>query len=187
MIDIAPQILKQAAGQDMVAFEKIYRAASGFVYSVALRITHNCADAEEVAQDVFLKIYHNLKNFQFRSAFKTWVYRITVNTAINRYRKSAREEKGRVDYDAVAGSFAGASSAAEAALESDNEVMLSVLLKRLSPEHKACLILREIEGLTYQQLARTLRIPVNTVRSRLRRARQALLEEAGKGLIKDAL
>lgn len=187
MGDITLETLELAAQGDMGAFEEVYKAISGFVYNVAFRITRNNVDAQEVTQDVFMKIYHNLKTFQFRSEFKTWAYRITVNTAINYYRKSAREDKGRVDYDAIIESSPGGLSAAESAMQNDNEVTLNSLLGQISPEHKACLVLRELEGLSYQQIAVVLKIPVNTVRSRLKRARQALLEKAGKAQVQDAL
>jgi RNA polymerase sigma-70 factor (ECF subfamily) len=187
MHDIALDILERASEGDMGAFEEVYKAASGFIYNVAFRITRNNADAEEVTQDVFMKIYHNLKGFQFRSAFKTWAYRITVNTAINRYRKSIREENGRVDYDSIIESLPGGYSTVEGVIQSDNEARLNALLGMLSPEYKSCLILREIEGLSYQEIAVALKIPVNTVRSRLKRAREALLDEARKGLVKDAV
>jgi RNA polymerase sigma-70 factor (ECF subfamily) len=178
MNDLALDILERASAGDMNAFEQIYRATSSFVYNVAFRITRNSADAEEATQDVFMKIYRNLKGFGFRSAFKTWVYRITVNTAINHYRKSSKEEKGRVDYDNVIESLPDNRPATEGIVQSDNQARLNALLERLSPEHKSCLILREIEGLSYQEIAGALNIPVNTVRSRLKRARLALLVEA---------
>ena len=187
MGDITLETLESAAQGDIGAFEEVYKRISGFVYNVALRITRNNVDAQEVTQDVFMKIYHKLKEFQFRSEFKTWVYRVTVNTAINYYRKSARDDKGRVDYDGVIDSSPGGASTAENAIQKDNEAMLNSLLGQLSPEHKACLVLRELEGLSYQQIAVVLKVPVNTVRSRLKRARQALLEKAGKAQVNDAL
>jgi RNA polymerase sigma-70 factor, ECF subfamily len=185
MNDIARDILEKASQGDLEAFEQMYKSASGFVYNVALRIIRNSADAEEVTQDVFMKVYHSLKNFQFRSSFKTWVYRITVNTAINRYRKFAREEKDKMDYDGMIETLPGAGSTAEKAIQGDNETRLNALLELLSPEHRACLVLREIEGLNYQEIAASLNIPVNTVRSRLKRARLALLEKAGKDQVRD--
>jgi RNA polymerase sigma-70 factor (ECF subfamily) len=178
MNDIAAEILGRASLGDLSAFEEVYKACSSFVYNVALRITHNNADAEEVSQDVFMKIYHKLKDFGFRSAFKTWVYRVTVNTAINHYRKAIRQQKGKVDYESVADSLSAGDSPQEAAIQSDNEIQLNALLKNLGPKLKACLILREIEGLSYREIAAALKIPVNTVRSRLKRGRQALLEAA---------
>ncbi len=187
MNDIAADILERAACGEIEAFEQVYKATSGFVYNVALRITQNSADAEEVTQDVFMKIYHSLKDFRQHSTFKTWVYRITVNTAINRYRKSKSENRDMLDYDSVSGMLAGNNSAAQGAIQSDNEKRLEALLKILNPEYKVCLVLREIEGLSYQEIAASLKIPLNTVRSRLKRAREILLEAARKGLVKDAL
>lgn len=181
MVEVSCDTLQRASQGDIEAFEQLYKAASGFVYNVAFRVTRNSADAEEVTQDVFMKIYHNLKGFQFRSAFKTWVYRVTMNTAINYYRRSRGEKHDRVDYESVSGSVPDASSTAETIIQHDNETRLAVLLDMLSPEHKSCVLLREIEGLSYQEIAATLQIPVNTVRSRLKRAREALLEKAGKG------
>lgn len=178
MKDISIDVLKQAANGEMQAFEEIYKSASSFVYNVAFRINRNWADAEEVTQDVFMKVYHSLKDFHFQSAFKTWLYRITVNTAISRYHKSAKDRKEQVDFDTVIETTPSTESAAQGAIQSDNEVMLNKLLDRLSPEYKACLVLREIEGLSYSEIAHSLKIPVNTVRSRLKRGREALLEKA---------
>lgn len=186
-MDISVDIIKQAFEGDIDAFEQIYKANSSFVYNVALKITRNCTDAEEVTQDVFMKVYHNLKYFQFRSAFKTWLYRVTVNMAINHYRKSIRETKDRVDYDSVIASVPAGQSTVEPVVQDDNEAMLNKLLGMLSLEYKVCLILREIRGLSYKEISAVLKIPVNTVRSRIKRARESLLGNARKGLIKDAL
>ncbi len=187
MHDIAPEVLKRACRKDMGAFEEIYKAFSSFVYNVALRITRNSADAEEVTQDVFMKIYRNLKRFEFRSAFRTWVYRITMNTAINQYRKSKREIGERVDYESVVEELASEHSTVEELIEKDNENRVNELLEKLNPKLKACLVLRELQGFSYHEIAETLKIPLNTVRTRLMRARQALLEGAGKGRMKDAV
>lgn len=183
MEEVNFDILERASEGDIDAFEEIYRLTSGFAYNVALRITRNSADAEEVTQDVFMKIHRSLKEFHYRSSFKTWVYRIAVNTAINHCRKSEKYQKNRLDFDDVAKTVAGSSSAAAGAMQSDNEDRLNKLLDCLSVEHKTCLVLREIEGLSYQEIASIIKVPINTVRSRLKRARLALLDEAGKGLV----
>ncbi|PIQ88210.1 MAG: hypothetical protein COV73_00005, partial [Candidatus Omnitrophica bacterium CG11_big_fil_rev_8_21_14_0_20_43_6] len=132
MNDLAPDVLERASAGDIDAFEEIYKATSSFVYNVALRITWNNANAEEVTQDVFMKIYRNLKSFGFRSAFKTWVYRITVNTAINHYRKSFKEEKNRVDFNNLIESLPDNRSCGEGIIQSDNQARLNALLDRLS-------------------------------------------------------
>jgi RNA polymerase sigma-70 factor (ECF subfamily) len=187
MIDIDADTLKLASQGDMEAFHRVYRAAGGFVYNVAFRITRNSPDAEEVTQDVFMKVYRSLKDFQFRSSFATWVYRIAVNAAINRYRKTAKERNGIVDYDNLIDSLSDSRSTAEGALQNEAEARLNALLGKLSPEYKACLVLREIDGLSYREMAGILKIPLNTVRSRLKRARAELLEQGRKGLVKDVV
>src|SRR5512135_2090626 len=101
MKEISRDILVQAAQGDIKAFEIIYRESAGYVYTLAMRITNNAHDAEEVTQDVFLKVYHSLGRFQFRSTFKTWLYRIAVNTALNLYKKSSKDMGSRVDFESV--------------------------------------------------------------------------------------
>ncbi|UCC95271.1 MAG: sigma-70 family RNA polymerase sigma factor [Candidatus Omnitrophota bacterium] len=181
MEEIRTDIIKQACRGDMRAFEEIYRIASGFVYSMALRITHNEADAEEITQDVFMKIHRNLKGFQFRSSFKTWVYRITVNTAINTYRRTAKELKRRGDYD-IALKTQRAPSATEASIDrKESQRLLISLLDTLNSDQRVCILLREIEGLSYREIADVLKVKVNTVRSRIKRARQALMNHRKTG------
>ena len=90
MEDIAKDILIRASQGDMQAFEDVYKASSSFVYNVAFRVVNNREDALEVAQEVFMIIHRKLKGFRFESSFKTWVYRVTANSAINFAKKSSR-------------------------------------------------------------------------------------------------
>jgi RNA polymerase sigma-70 factor (ECF subfamily) len=182
MEEITRDIIERAAGGDMEAFEAIYKAVSGLVFNLALRITNSRPDAEEATQDIFLKIYDNLRYFEFRSSFKTWVYRIAANTAINVYNKNIKERLRRVDFDTVIETTGNSSGIREAAQSSDARKLLSSLLESLTPEHRAAIVLREIEGLSYEEIARALGEKLNTVRTRLKRARQALLELAKKAV-----
>lgn len=187
MRDIDFDMLKRASGGDIEAFEDIYRTFSGFVYNVARGITRDRADAEEVTQDVFIKAYRGLKGFRFGSSFKTWIYRIAVNEALNRYNRSKKEKIRRANYDDSIETQPAAHLGAEEIMRSDNETRYAMLLEKLDRHQRACLVLRGIEGLSYKDIAGVLRIPINTVRSRLKRARQALLEKARKELGKDGL
>ena len=187
MEHIPKDVLVQASQGDMEAFEKIYKAACGFVYSVALRITNSKEDAEDIIQDVFMKIYKNLKKFQFRSSFKTWLYRITTNIAINHYRRILKERNRRVDYDVAIKTESTPDATREIIDREDNERLVASLLDLLNPDQRACIILREIEGLNYREISEVLKININTVRSRLRRARLALLAHRKRGVISDEL
>lgn len=181
MRDISMDTIKSASLGDIAAFEEIYKNLSGFVYTLAVRITRNSHDAEEVTQDIFLKIHKNLASFSFRSKFKTWVYRIAVNTAINRYNAAMRDGENSQKYKDEALRGAGAEISNTPAIENEYRQKLVELFDGLNPDQKACIMLREIEGLDYVSIAKTLDVPVNTVRSRLKRAREALTRFARKG------
>ncbi len=182
--DITNEVLIKASEGDLESFEIIYRATAGFVYNVVYRIIYNRQDAEEVTQEVFLSIYHSLKNFRFRSSFKTWIYRIAVNYAINRYKKMARERDRKKEYyenlnpwQVFRESEIGSEDRAE---------VINLFLKALNPDQRACVVLRNIEGLSYRQIADTLKVNINTVRTRLKRARERLLAMR-KEVVKDGL
>ena len=187
MTDISKETLLRAQDDDLEAFENIYKENSGFVYNVAFRIVNNKQDAEEVAQDVFLSIHHNLRNFRFQSSFKTWAYRITVNCAINHIKKMARERNRIKEYGNNLIQSGEISQQPEVEKRNDGqEEIISSLLGHLDANQRACIVLRNIEGLSYQEISDTLKININTVRTRLKRAREKLLN-FGKEGIKDEL
>ncbi|MFA5144271.1 MAG: RNA polymerase sigma factor [Candidatus Omnitrophota bacterium] len=171
---ITDEVLAKAAEGDIAAFESIYKATSGFVYNVAYRVVYNAHDAEEITQEVFLKVYKGLKNFRKQSSLKTWIYRIAANSAINYAKKTAGESRRRDDFRSAvdlrqvpAGTAAGTPRRYEEAIE--------MLLKVLNPDQRLCVVLRSIEGLSYREIARTLKVNINTIRSRLKRARSKLI------------
>jgi RNA polymerase sigma-70 factor, ECF subfamily len=172
MHDISRETIEEAASGDIDAFAHIYRAASGFVYTLAYRVALNKEEAEEITQDVFLKIHRHLRSFQFRSSFKTWLYRIAVNTALNAHKRLRKERMRRADVEDIENVIAAPVSLDDQGAKD----LVRGLLERLNPDQRACIMLREIEGLSYEEMARALRVNVNTVRSRLKRARMALVE-----------
>ena len=173
MQDISEEILAKASAGDLESFAALYKTTAGLVYNVALRIVNNREDAQEVTQEVFLIIYHKLKSFRFESSFKTWVYRITANYAIN---FAKRESKNKtVEYDDNLMTETNDNDIQSEIDQEHKKKMIEELLSAINPEQRACVILRNLEGLSYQQIAETLQIKVNTVRSRLKRAREKLL------------
>lgn len=180
MGDISKDVIDRAAEGDIRAFEEIYRKTSAFVYNVASRITNNSADADEVTQDVFMKVYRKLGEFNFLSSFKTWVYRITVNTAINYKKAVEKHVTRRSDYDSTLRGVSTKEEARSNIDKQDKKKQVSVLLDILNPDQRACIVLREIQELNYKEIADILRVNINTVRTRLKRARQRLVAFAGK-------
>ncbi len=175
MQEIAEDILREASDGDLRAFEEIYQATAGFVYNVALRVTTNKEDAEDVTQEVFLNLYNNLKNFRNESSFKTWVYRITVNCAINFAKKRATRRNKTVEFDEALSDVAGPNEVHKTMDKEEQNKMIETLLNSINPEQRACVVLRNIEGLSYEQISQALNININTVRSRLNRAREKML------------
>ena len=181
------EVLKKASAGDLSAFEALYRALSGFVYRTAFRIVQNGADADEVTQDVFLKVYDHLTGFKSQALFSTWVYRITVNTALNYAARGNRERSRRSDLEAVLEQQSVPQAALDQLGQKDAAERLEKILESLAPEQRECLVIREIEGLDYREIAQVLDINLNTVRTRLKRARDALLELARKGVVQREL
>jgi RNA polymerase sigma-70 factor, ECF subfamily len=173
MVDIARDTIIKASQGDSQAFEEVYKMSSSFIYNVAFRIVNNREDALEVAQEVFMIIYHKLKTFRFESSFKTWAYRITANHAVNFVKKSSRAKT--VPYEDAYGEGAVLNEVQARIDQEHQSQLIENLLAELNPEQRACVVLRDIEGLSYEGIARVLKININTVRSRLKRSREKLL------------
>jgi len=175
MPEIPHDIITAAAQGDAAAFETIYRGCAGLVYSTACRIVNNRESAAEVTREVFIAVYRKLPSFAFRSSFTTWLYRISVNATINQARKTAREQGGIVTYDEQTMAVPTMEATDDALEREPKRQLIARLLTALNPDQRACIVLRNIDGLSYEEIAATLEINVNTVRSRLKRAREKLI------------
>lgn len=175
MQEIMEDVIRQAAQGDIQAFETVYKAASSFVYNVAYRVIGKREDAEEVTQEVFLTLYHKLKGFRFESSFKTWVYRITVNQAINMAKREAKTRDKMTSYDEQLEAPIISGGVQENIDREYHNKIIDDLLQGINPDQRACVVLRNMEGLSYEEIAKSLKININTVRSRLKRAREKLL------------
>ena len=175
MQDIPQDVLIKASQGDLMCFEKIYKATASFVYNVAYRVLSNREDAEEVTQEVFVVLHRKLKDFRFESSLRTWIYRITVNRAINFARKTSMEKGKLMKFQKEMDVLGDASKAMALGEEENHETKIQGLLEGINPEQRACMVLRNIEGLSYHEIAQTLKVNINTVRTRLKRAREKLL------------
>ena len=157
--------------------------AAPLVYNLSLRLTGNPSDAEDLAQDSLIRALKALPGFRGDSALKTWVYRITVNTWKNR----VRSEKRRGFWKTVSfGMFTGEDGEDEPPFKADDppldrgletketEATVQKALLELDAESRSVIVLREVQGQSYDEMAQALEVPVGTVKSRLSRAREAL-------------
>lgn len=157
------------------AFEELVRRYQDRLYNTVYRLLGHAEDARDAVQEAFINAYQSLNSFKGDSQFYTWLYRIAINTAISLKRKSRSMP--------VSGSDRGlgepidpspASSPGHALEMAEDERRVQKALNRLSPEHRAVLILKDLEGQKYEEMAEILNVPIGTVRSRLHRARSEM-------------
>lgn len=176
------EIVSKAQEGDGYAFERLFERYKHFVWSVAYRMTYDFDAAEDVAQEVFVSAWKSLKTFRGGSAFSTWLYTITVNKTLNRLRAppnlsydSFDAMTARVDREVF--KRQNPKSGADMV---EAEQTLAMLLSKLDPDRRVVIILREIEGLSYEEIAKATGAPIGTVRSRIARARAELEKLAGE-------
>ncbi len=169
---------------DQATFSDDAMQFAGQLYSAAMRMTRNPADAEDLVQETFLKAYRAYDSFQAGTNLKAWLYRILTNTFINKYRKDSRRPN-EVDLGAVEDLYLyrrlGSEESAEAARTTEDRVLDGLVesdIKRavedLPENFRIPVLLADLEGLSYQEIADTLDIPIGTVMSRLHRGRKAM-------------
>jgi RNA polymerase sigma-70 factor (ECF subfamily) len=174
--------LRAAARGDRKAFEEVVLLRRETVVRIARRIVGNPEDARDVAQAVFLKLWKVLRRFDVERRFDTWLYRITVNAAIDHLRE--RGPRGMIQPLPDDPSALVAAAPAGAGREADLADLRRAFLRLaagLAPKQRAVFVLREIEGLDTPEIARMLGVAESTVRNHLLQARQILR----RGLIRD--
>jgi len=150
------------------------------LYNTVYRLLDNAEDAHDVVQDAFVNAYQSLDSFKGDSLFFTWLYRIAVNTAISHKRKQRMVfsiHGGRNGEALIDPLDESAAARPDHALEkADQERRIQKALNQLSPEHRAVLVLKDMEGQKYEEMAVILQVPIGTIRSRLHRARTEMRE-----------
>ena len=163
------------------AFGELVRRHQDRLFNTVFRLVDSAEDAQDVVQEAFLHAYQSLDRFKGDSQFFTWLYRIAVNSAISLKRKQRatvrlhadREGQGSVAEPPDMSEFSQPHQALERV---DEEQRIQAALNRLSPEHRAVLILKDLEEQKYETMAEILQVPIGTIRSRLHRARLELRE-----------
>jgi RNA polymerase sigma-70 factor (ECF subfamily) len=167
---------------DELAYETLIQQYEQPVYNLVSRLVEDSADASDVVQEVFLKVFRKVASFRGESSLKTWIYRIAVNEARNQRRWFSRHKRQEVGLEAPSGDAQGygewledaGPSPFDTTLDHETEELFENALKDVSQPFRAALVLREVEGLSYEEVAEILEISLGTVKSRILRGREAL-------------
>ena len=174
-------ICRLQANED-AAYDELVRAYSSTIYHVAYRMLGDSADASDVVQEIFLKVFRNIGGFKSEAALKTWIFRIAFSEILNRLRWWRRrfrhatvslddESNGKPGSDIVVHT---GPNPEEVLQFKEREMAIQRALGKLSHEHRSIIVLRDIEGFSYSEIADVLGISAGTVKSRLARARADL-------------
>lgn len=175
-------LVKKAQNNDLSAFEELVRLFQNKIFTLCVRLAGNHADAQDIAQEAFIKAYRALGSFRNESDFGTWLHRITVNVWLNFRRKNGGRATISLD-DPYVGESGDEIHREVACSDSDplRELeekefrhLVRAALDGLSDEHRAVLVLREIEGYSYEEVSRMMGCTLGTVKSRLSRAREVM-------------
>ena len=171
-------LVARARTGDWQAFAALVQRHQATVYRVCYRVLGNREDAEDAAQEAFLRAYRKLATFRGESAFGTWLLRLAVNVALNeRKRRGSRHRWGRPAGPIAEGERAGAAPGPEAdLLRAEAAAQLEQALQSLRPDHQAAVILRDLEGLSYAEVAAVLAVPEGTAKGWVHRGRARLKE-----------
>ena len=174
------QIVRRVLEGDVNAFEDLVTEHEKGVYAIAQRMTGNAEDAADMTQETFIKAYNSLSSFRGDSKFSVWLYRIATNVCLDFLRSRSRKPTVSLSVEDDDGEetqmdIADESQSPEQLLERGlTRDAVRRGLKSLSPEYRQILLLREIQGLSYEEISQTLALEVGTVKSRIFRARKRL-------------
>jgi len=182
------ELVRRLRAGEEAAYEALLARFQQPVYNLAFRLASNPGDASDVVQEVFLKVFRNVGHFRRQSSLKTWIYRITVNEAHNQRRWFFRHRSREVGLDDETDEGCSRTvadtgrSPFDCAFDREKHVLIENALGRINPLFREGVVLRDIEDLSYEEIAEVLQISLGTVKSRIMRGREALREELTGGL-----
>lgn len=185
-------LLKLAKDGNISAFEKLIYQHQKSVYNMAFSMLGNREDAYDAAQEVFIRVFKSLPGFREQASFSTWVYRITKNVCLDEIRKNKKRNTVSIDQETDYGDGPVKMQIEDSGPTPDESAERNELVKKvqegiakLPEQHRLIIIMRDIQNLSYEEIAGILKCPEGTVKSRINRARTALREiiENGKELL----
>jgi RNA polymerase sigma-70 factor (ECF subfamily) len=174
-------LLERSKAGDVAAFEELIEAYQKKIFNLAFRIVGNYDDAADLAQEALIRIFRSIANFREQSSFSTWIYRITTNVCLDEIRKrknakvlSLDEEIHMEDGEMKRQIMSDDPQPDEVAEREELRSLVDGAIKSLPEDQRLVLTLRDIQGLSYEEISKILDCPSGTVKSRINRARQAL-------------
>jgi RNA polymerase sigma-70 factor (ECF subfamily) len=190
--DPDPELIKRFLKGEEEAFNRLVLSYQNRVYGLCFRLTGSLDEAEDVAQEIFITVYKSLKNFRGDSRFSTWLYRITVNHCKNRMKYLGRrgyftsesmDQPLEVEDGELARQIQSEDMDALSQMEQKEvQKLVQDKIQELDGEHREVILLRDMEGLSYEEISEILGLPEGTVKSRIHRARLELKAKLEKEL-----
>ena len=189
MSELERSLLRRLRDRDERAFRELVDEHRDRVFNITYRMLGNRAEAEDVAQEVFIAVFKTIDQFREESKFSTWLYRVTVNHCKNRIKYLARrhdrdkdelDETSQQTNGAVTGMPARAAQPDKALASAQMEKLLQEAIAALDPEQRQVVILRDVEELSIEEICEITELPDGTVKSRLHRARLVLRKKMQK-------
>lgn len=170
------ELIRRAGRGDAYAFEQLMTAQESRMYAVALRMCGNREDAQDCLQEAMLRVYRAISGFKGQSSFSTWVYRITMNSCLDELRR--RKSRTATSLDALLETGFAPSDESDTpeqnSLRSEQRRVLEKAIAGLPEDMRAAIVLRDIQGCSYDEIAQTLDANVGTIKSRISRGREKL-------------
>lgn len=166
-------IARRISGGDMEAFEELYLRHHRTVYSLCHRMTGNPTEAEDLAQEVFIHVYHKIGSFRGEASMKTWLHRVTVNKVLMHFRKSAVKRERMTEDGETPEPAPDVAQVTSYAFAVDR-IALDRAIEELPPGYRAVFTLHDVEGYEHAEVAQILGISIGTSKSQLHKARMRL-------------
>lgn len=173
--DSEADLIAKCQEGDRQAFNRLVMHYQNLVYSFLYRLAPNWNDIDDLAQEVFVRVFHSIKKLKDRTQFKGWLYRIAVRVFIDEQRRWKKRKERFVSDEQLLETRTDLNETPAQLLEQEQlQRRLQKALDRLPEEYRLAIVLREMQGLSYQEIANALKCSINTVRSRIFRGRQHL-------------
>ena len=173
------QLIERASRGEADAFNALLGAHEKQMYAVALRMCQNRDDAQDCLQEAMIRVFRAISGFKGQSSFATWLYRITMNTCLDELRRRKNRPNASLDsmLDLGWSPVDEGMSPERHAINSETRRQLNAAIARLPDDMRSAIVLRDIHGMTYEEIAAALDINVGTIKSRISRGRMKLREE----------